>query len=61
MLVGPWIAKLDEIVSKQLYKSDTPENPVYVTLTANHITAFLNLSKGYKTISLISFLKEINC
>ena len=48
MLLGPPLNQINEILSKQLYKSDTPENPVVATLLANIITALTHLNKGMR-------------
>src|SRR5690348_16625372 len=45
-LLGPLLNQLNEILSKQLYKQDTPTNPVYSTLLANSITALIHVNKG---------------
>ena len=43
--------KIDEIMSKQLYKYDTEDNPVYCTILHHAITAIATVAKGFPPYS----------
>ena len=46
-MVGPLFSKMDDILARQLYKSDTEDNPVYQTILHHAITALGSIAKEY--------------
>lgn len=40
---------MDEVLTRQLYKSDTEDNPIYQTILHHAITAVGSLAKGFPT------------
>ena len=46
MLIQPLLAQVEETLSRRLYESDTPENPVFVDLLHHHFMAIGSVAKG---------------
>ena len=45
-LLQPLLAQMDEVLSRQLFKSDTAEQPVFRTLLRHHLIALGYVAKG---------------
>jgi len=50
-MTAPLFTKMEEILSKQLYKLDTEDNPVYQTLLHHAITALGSIAQGFPILS----------
>jgi exportin-T len=48
-LLHPIILQMEEVLSKQLYKTDTPEKPIFSKFLAEEVEAVASLCKGFLT------------
>jgi len=61
-ILTPLISQMEEILGKELYKSDTPDKPVYTTFLMQIITVIGTYSKGFvgsQKESTVYFLKAL--
>jgi exportin-T len=49
-LVQPALAQLEQILAKELYKTDNPEKPYYATILVQLVTVIGSFSKGFSPI-----------